>query len=490
MGEITYEEQGTYTWLVYELEETEEMDSLSLGMLTKNKVPGILPVVYTPVNGVGFIKYNVSSQVSAKDYLAGMVNREKLLGVFAGIASAMTAAESYMLDVNTLILDMDYIFVDVSTGVTHMICVPIMAKVQKRMDLAGFFRNILFTVQFESSENLDYVTRIVNYLNSTQMFSLMEFGRLVASLRLPVRADCPGDYAASSGAAIPGMRLSSGMAAPAGRLMSPRMPMYAGRPMSAGISADAGMAISPGESAPANGSGEKPLAMALGGAQGRTQQRQASGPAGEFDGMMIPGGMEKREPSREPGGRQKKPGLFDSLKSRRKPAGEQKSGKADREAGDKKKKGKKQAPQDNMSIPSRADAVVPPAPPSAPVIPMTADEMDAGMPYGATADDFDVQCSAALRLLYVTEGGRPIAVTAFPFEIGREGSGLKIDASKTKISRRHAVITQAGSRFFITDFSKHGTFLNGARIPQGEPRVLENGMRVLLKTEEFEVKIE
>lgn len=433
MGQFTYEEQGTYTWLVYRIGDDEEIDSLSLGMLTKNKVLGIMPIVYTPLNNTDYIKYNVSSRVSVKNYLTGMVNCERMLSVFSGIVNAMTSAESYMLDVNSLILDTDYIFVNVSTRETNMICVPVMVTEQRHMDLAGFFRNILFTIQFDPSENFDYVTRIVNYLNSTQMFSLAEFNKLVNKIRQE--------------------REITGT-------ISPR-------------SADAG-------NIPAKPHKEVAVRIPTESAEdNHTAQssRQLGEFPGDFGGIAIPGIPGKAElPENPKGNRQKKAGLFNGFKSRHKMSEE-----AGKEKKDRMKHG-------NMPIPPFADA-----PPEVSIrlgdIPMTDDDIGVGIQYGATADDFEMPGTVTLSLQYITEDRR-IAVPYFPFEIGREGSGLKIDVSKTKISRRHAVITQVGDCFLITDFSKHGTFLDGERIPQGEPRVLKNGMRVLLKTEEFEVKID
>jgi len=62
------------------------------------------------------------------------------------------------------------------------------------------------------------------------------------------------------------------------------------------------------------------------------------------------------------------------------------------------------------------------------------------------------------------EGARIIALTRFPFRIGRHHENeLKLD--EADVSRHHAEIVQDGERFFLTDSnSRFGTFLNGTRI--------------------------
>lgn len=453
MGQFSYEEQGAYTWLVYRMEENDEIDSLSLGMLTKNNIPGIMPIVYTPLNNKGYIKYNVSSRINAKDFLTGMVNRERILGVFSGIINGMTSAESYMLDAGSIMLDLEYIFVNVSTIETNMVCVPVQSGEQKHIDLAGFFRNILFSVQFEPSESFEYVTQMVNYLNSTHLFSLEEFRKLVEKLRreqgngggTPLRTDIvPETVGQRRSAAFTG--------SPSDTVQGERRYRETGMTLK---EKSAEETVSPEKNA-----GEAGFAIP-GGVQSTETQTAKQAEEGKKGWAFFGGAKAKKAPpeGKKEKGRQEK-----------------KSGKA----GKKSKKEAKAAAAYSYDVPGNAV--------SGDSIPMTDDELGSSVEYGATADDFEMPGGLKLTLEYLTEN-RTIPVSHFPFEIGRDGSGLKIDVSRAKVSRRHAVITQAGDSFLITDFSKHGTYLNGDRIPQGEPRLLTNNMRILLKTEEFEVKI-
>ena len=57
---LTYENQGNNTYLVYQVGGDEEIDSVSMGMLTYNKIPGLVPTIFTQMNAKKYIKYNVS----------------------------------------------------------------------------------------------------------------------------------------------------------------------------------------------------------------------------------------------------------------------------------------------------------------------------------------------------------------------------------------------------------------------------------------------
>lgn len=183
MVDLHYENQGTNTYLVYAIKEDDSVDSMSLGMLTNNKIHGLAPTIFTQMDSQKYIKYNVSAKVSVAQFFTGAVNKKRLLGVFTGIVNAMIAAEDYMLDPASIIMDLDYIFADVSTCETDLICLPIIAAEAKRPDLGLFFRNIMFNTQFDQTENCDHVAKIINYLNGSPLFSLNDFQKVLEDIR-------------------------------------------------------------------------------------------------------------------------------------------------------------------------------------------------------------------------------------------------------------------------------------------------------------------
>lgn len=64
--EFFYENQGVNTYLVYKIKEGDSIDTLSLGMITNNNIPGLIKTIFTQMDEVRFIKYNVSAKISMK----------------------------------------------------------------------------------------------------------------------------------------------------------------------------------------------------------------------------------------------------------------------------------------------------------------------------------------------------------------------------------------------------------------------------------------
>lgn len=179
---FTYENQGTNTYLVYEIKQNDVVDTMSLGMLTNNKIPGITPALFTQMDSEKFIKYNVTAKISAKEIFMGSVNKKRLLGVLTGIVNAISSAEEYMIDTSTLVLDMEYIYSDVTTCETILICLPVESEEKEQVDFGTFFKNIVFSTRYDQTENCDYVAKLINYLNGTPVFSLVEFKTILDEL--------------------------------------------------------------------------------------------------------------------------------------------------------------------------------------------------------------------------------------------------------------------------------------------------------------------
>ena len=182
MAEFTYENQGTNTYLVYKVSEDVSLDTMSLGMLSNNKISGMAPVLVTQINQDKYLKYNVSAKISVKQLFSGPVNKKRLLGVCNGIVDALLASEEYMIEPQFLLTDFDYIFADVSTCETVMICIPVLGEKKEPVDFGLFFKNIMFSTQFDQTENCDYLAKIINYLNSAPVFSLTDFKAILKQI--------------------------------------------------------------------------------------------------------------------------------------------------------------------------------------------------------------------------------------------------------------------------------------------------------------------
>lgn len=183
-NKITFENQGSSTFLTYHLDSDDVVDTLTLGMLTNNKIPGLAETLYTQQDDKRFLKYNVSAKIPASDVFSRAVKKSKLIGFLAGVSEAALSAEEYMIDPDMLVLDPDLIYFDVSKNEATLLCVPVLKedRFEGRTDLASYFKDIMVHTNFDEKENTFYVAKILNYLNKPNHFSLDEFIKLLEEL--------------------------------------------------------------------------------------------------------------------------------------------------------------------------------------------------------------------------------------------------------------------------------------------------------------------
>ena len=177
--ELSYDVQGDSKFLVVKQPEGNEFDSLIMGMITNNLIPGVAQASFTQVDDVKYVKYNVTSRVTLREFLRNIVQKDKLVQILSDIARAMNNVEEYMIDQSNILLDMDYIFVDPETGKALTICLPLSRVEQGDGLVVSFFKNLMFSIQYDRRENCEYVTRIISFLNESQTFSATSFLKLM-----------------------------------------------------------------------------------------------------------------------------------------------------------------------------------------------------------------------------------------------------------------------------------------------------------------------
>lgn len=170
--------QGSF--VTYKLEHQESLDRMTMGMLTNNKIKGMIPIDYSQIDSERWIKYDITSMQPLQSYISGILTRKKALGIFSQIVNVFLLAEDYMIDASFIILDINNIYINAGTGELGIICLPISGFVSN-VTLQDLAANITRSGQFNPQENCDYVTKILNFVNGSG-FSISGFKDLLDEL--------------------------------------------------------------------------------------------------------------------------------------------------------------------------------------------------------------------------------------------------------------------------------------------------------------------
>ncbi len=180
---FTFETQGAITYLVCELDAVEQLDSLTLGMLTNNHITGLAPVLYTEMDGRRFLKYNISAKVSADQFFGGNMNKQRTLQAFQNILNALCSADEYMIEQNCFSVVPEHIFLNVSSCEIAMICIPVVLEKDINAEIAEFFKKILFSAHFDPTEDASFITQLISYINNAATFNVYGLKDLVDGLQ-------------------------------------------------------------------------------------------------------------------------------------------------------------------------------------------------------------------------------------------------------------------------------------------------------------------
>ena len=206
---FTYETQGAITYLVCELEPSEQVDTLTLGMLTNNHIVGLAPVLYTEMNGQRYFKYNISAKLTSEQFFGGNVNKQRTLTAFQNILNAICSADEYMIDPNCFSVKPEHVFLNVSSCEAALLCVPIVSDCDINKDVSNLFKNILMSAQFDPSEDASYITELITYINNPEGFSVYGIRDLVVRLQSgvtsPASVSAPQAYGVQQSAPVSGV---------------------------------------------------------------------------------------------------------------------------------------------------------------------------------------------------------------------------------------------------------------------------------------------
>ena len=167
---FAYEEQEGRKYLVYEKEAETELDTLTLEMMSNNRIDGVVPSNHIRIDDRFYMKYDITNLKSLREFLKGVVNREKIMAVMESIVDAAMAAEDYMLSLSSYVLDADYMYIDPSVRKVSMIVLPVK---REEMSIDVFLKKLLMSIQYDQTEDCSYVVALINLFGGFESLSLL-----------------------------------------------------------------------------------------------------------------------------------------------------------------------------------------------------------------------------------------------------------------------------------------------------------------------------
>ena len=537
-----YENADSKTFFVAELDEGMQLDDFTLGMVQNNAIEGLAPVSTMQINGLQYVKYNVSSKITLAEYLSIGVSKKGLLTALHNIVSTISALGPYMLETELLMFDPEVIFVNVGSFETAML-VDVTLDKHQQVDLRDFFKTIIFSACFAENEQTAYVSGLINYLNrSNHVFDSKDFDKNILALlngssaeKAPaMRESSPSQqsHSVSEGIPVQQQPVFSPVQPAANNIQQYAQvaPQQLNVPQASNTQSNTAAQISARRPNEADPIAARPQTNIHYTAEMPTKPAQEIGEANKKQKKGLFGGLgkktEKKEkepaPAREPkpeakfGKKAPKfdiPGMDNSsipaapkaaaprLSANTAPAPKQQVNMPAQQPANMSpqwqipgvNKPNKPAQQQNAAPTQKPEFATITAPAagkavSGKVVSYGETTVLGGENLGATTVlDAEQSAASAMPCLIREKTNERIVINSVNFKIGKEKAFVDyFIGDNPTISRFHASITEKNGEYFIVDNnSLNHTYVNGVAIQSNVSYKLEAGMRVRLANEEF-----
>lgn len=170
-----YETEGQGAFLTYKLSDDECIDSFLYGMLSNNTIDNTITPIYSQLDNVQYIKYNVSSRLPLSKYFENPVKIEVVLDILKQVAVGLRSAEEYLLAYENYVLDESKIFINLSNNSVGLICLPIEKTVNERT-FKDFLTDIVMRANLENERNTnEIIGKLISFFKSEESVTYNSF---------------------------------------------------------------------------------------------------------------------------------------------------------------------------------------------------------------------------------------------------------------------------------------------------------------------------
>lgn len=182
---FSFENSCNRNYLVYNIKDIKEIDKVEHNMITNNIIEGLLNISYSSIDDKYFYKYDISSKIPLKRYLSGCNDTDKIFKILLNSLDVFIEVEDFMILKEHIILDENYIFVNVSDISLHFVCLPINdnnENIINRYNLKSFINNIIGYLSIEDFENKNLIYLLKDVLNKDDSFDIREILSVLKNL--------------------------------------------------------------------------------------------------------------------------------------------------------------------------------------------------------------------------------------------------------------------------------------------------------------------
>ena len=167
MSKLKVKHKDNQIVVISKLSKIEEINQQELDVMHSKIIRGLMKPTVSKLNRITYLSPN---GLSLKHYLANGITVDEFFLVFAQVLEVIKSVERNSFNINNLIMNLNFAFVNEKTKELHMVYQPIRTQVIST-SLASFLYDISYCVNLALSEDYNEINRFINFLKSLQMIS-------------------------------------------------------------------------------------------------------------------------------------------------------------------------------------------------------------------------------------------------------------------------------------------------------------------------------
>ena len=156
---------GQERYLTYTMGAETELDEDVLDYCEENLPGELLPIIYEEDDDYDYLTYDVSSRVSLEDFMQHEMTQAGVLTLLKNIAQGLISVKEQAIHLSYILLNKSFVFVDENDLSISFICLPVESKAALSVEFKSFVRQILAYIRYDVEEDLNYVGKLLTYIN-------------------------------------------------------------------------------------------------------------------------------------------------------------------------------------------------------------------------------------------------------------------------------------------------------------------------------------
>lgn len=156
---------GEEKYLSYTMGEDCELDEDVLDYCQDNAPEELIEIIYEEDDDYDYLTYPITGKTSLEEYIAQEHDCESVLLILRNVAQEMISLKEQAIPLSYVLLNRGFIYVDAEKKTVQFLCLPIESKGALSVEFKSFVRQLLANMKYDVEEDLNYVGKLLTYIN-------------------------------------------------------------------------------------------------------------------------------------------------------------------------------------------------------------------------------------------------------------------------------------------------------------------------------------